>query len=318
MTLLLAIRDAGDGWSAAEWCERFKRELPGHAIAIHGTDSYHTNAIRYAAVWKAPQGLLARLSNLSVIFNLGAGVDAALADPSLPNVPLVRVVNADLTQRMTEYVTLHVLMHHRRVPLLRVSQTAKQWAPKNQWAASAVRVGMMGMGALGRDAAEVLLRLGFQVSGWSRTAKIVAGVSMFSGGAQLSEFLGQTDILVALMPLTPDTRGILNRRLLRQLARDGRLGAPVLINAGRGGLQVEADILSCLDDGTLGAASLDVFESEPLPATSPLWLHPKVIVTPHNAADSDPDAIAKDIATQIRNYEYGGPLRNVVDRGRGY
>ena len=318
MTLLLAIHSAGDGWSAAQWGTRFKRELPNHDVVIDGDEGYAANTVRYAAVWKPQRGLLAQLPNLEIIFNLGAGVDAALADPTLPNVPLVRVVNADLTQRMTEYVTLQVLMHHRRVGLLRASQAAKQWAPKNQWAASAVRVGIMGMGALGRDAADVLRRLGFQVSGWSRSAKDVPDVTMFSGDAGLLPFLGQTDILVALMPLTPQTRGILNRKLFAQLARDGCLGAPVLINAGRGGLQVEADILAALDDGTLGAASLDVFETEPLPAASPLWLHPKVCVTPHNAADSDPDAIANDVAAQIRDYEQGLPLRNVVDRARGY
>jgi len=143
-------------------------------------------------------------------------------------------------------------------------------------------------------------------------------VSSYAGEAELSEFLARTDILVALVPLTPDTQGMLGRRLFEQLARDGVLGAPVLINAGRGGLQVEADILACLDDGTLGAATLDVFHQEPLPASSPFWRHPKVTVTPHNAADSDAEAISDYVAAQIRAYEAGESLANVVDRGRGY
>ena len=144
------------------------------------------------------------------------------------------------------------------------------------------------------------------------------GVQSFAGQGELTAFLKRTDILVALIPLTPDTDGIVNRGLLSQLARDGVLGAPVLINAGRGGLQNEDDILACLDDGTLGAATLDVFRTEPLPAQSPFWRHPKVTLTPHNAADSDPDAISDYIVAQIRAYEAGKPLQNVVDRVRGY
>ena len=128
----------------------------------------------------------------------------------------------------------------------------------------------------------------------------------------------RTDILVCLLPLTPDTRQILHRGLFAKLHRNGPLGAPVLINAGRGGLQNEADILACLDDGTLGAASLDVFASEPLPVDSPFWTHPKLVLTPHNAADTDPDEISKYVALQIERFEAGGELENVVDRKRGY
>jgi glyoxylate/hydroxypyruvate reductase A len=145
----------------------------------------------------------------------------------------------------------------------------------------------------------------------------VEGHRVFAGD-ELDAFLARTDILVSLLPLTPDTRGILNRELFRKLAHDGRLGGPVLINAGRGGLQVEADILACLDDGTLKAATLDVFETEPLPPDSPLWSHPRVTVTPHNAAVSEPDATARYIADQIRRFERDEPLQNVVDRERGY
>jgi glyoxylate/hydroxypyruvate reductase A len=274
--------------------------------------------IHYAAVWKPAPGELAALPNLRVIFNLGAGVDALMADSSLPKVPLVRVAVGDLTDRMAEYVVLHVLMHHRQELYLRASQREKRWQPKFQWPASAISVGIMGLGTLGANAAEVLRRLGFRVSGWSRSAKQIEGIECFHGKAQLDAFLQRTDILVCLLPLTPDTRHILNRGLFARLNRNSPIGAPVLINAGRGALQAEADILGCLDDGTLGAASLDVFASEPLPPDSPFWTHKKVALTPHNAADTDPDEISKYVARQIERFEAGERLENVVDPARGY
>ena len=135
---------------------------------------------------------------------------------------------------------------------------------------------------------------------------------------QFDTFLAPTDILVCLLPLTPDTRGMLNRDVFTKLNHNSPLGAPVLINAGRGGLQNEAAILACLDDGTLGGVSLDVFVQEPLPADSPFWTHPKVVLTPHNAADTDPDAISVYVAEQIARHERGEPLQNVVDRRLGY
>ena len=154
--------------------------------------------------------------------------------------------------------------------------------------------------------------------GVGNVARNVAGVACFHGNAQIDAFLRATDILVCLLPLTPDTHGILNRDVFAKLHRDSPLGAPVLINAGRGALQNEADTLACLDDGTLGATSLDVFVQEPLPAESPFWTHPKVVLTPHNAADTDADAISAYVAEQIARFEAGGALENVVDRGRGY
>ena len=164
----------------------------------------------------------------------------------------------------------------------------------------------------------MLRRLGFRVSGWSRSPRQIQGIACFHGKPQLDAFLQQTDILVCLLPLTPDTLHILNRKIFAKLNRNSPMGAPVLINAGRGGLQNEADILACLDDGTLGAASLDVFATEPLPADSPFWTHPNVALTPHNAADTDPDEISKYVAQQIERFEAGGALENVVDPARGY
>jgi glyoxylate/hydroxypyruvate reductase A len=219
---------------------------------------------------------------------------------------------------MTEWVTLQVLMHHRRQRTYDAQQAARRWRELPQPAAAEVRVGIMGMGVLGRDAAEVLVRLGFPVAGWSRRPASMAGVESFAGADRLDAFLARTDILVCLLPLTAETRGILSMPLFRKLARDGALGAPVVINAGRGGLQVETDIVAALDDGVLGGASLDVFEVEPLPRTSPLWLHPRAILTPHAAAGSAPEALVPPILAQIATYEAGGPLENVVDRKAAY
>jgi glyoxylate/hydroxypyruvate reductase A len=319
VTLLLAIQPSGGNWSPPAWHERFSARLPGRALPIADVDVFDPAAITAVAAWKPPPGLLATLPNLRVIFNLGAGVDALLADPTLPqHVPIVRVVTADLTRRMTEYIVWQVLDQHRRGPMLRAAQARGDWLAKDQWAAHDMRVGLMGLGEIAQDAAAVLVRLGFQVSGWSRTPRRLDGVTTYAGADGLAPFLATTDILVAALPLTPQTRGVLNRRLFEGLARDGKLGAPVVINVGRGGLHVEADVLACLDEGILGAAVLDVFEVEPLPAASPLWRHPRVTLTPHNAADSDPDAISGYVAGQLLAFEAGQPLVNVVDRRRGY
>jgi glyoxylate/hydroxypyruvate reductase len=316
--LALLITGGTENWAATRWRERFTRACPDRAVALIPDDPIDPASVRYAAVWKPRPGALGAFPNLQVIFNLGAGVDAVMADKTLPDVPLVRVAVDDLTQRMTEYVVMHVLMHHRRQDYYAESQRAKVWMPKLQWAAGALRVGIMGMGVLGRDAAEVLARIGFDVAGWSSTVKSVPGITCFAGEAELGAFLARSDVLVCLLPLTPQTRGILNRRTFGALARDGKLGGPVIINAGRGGLQVEDDILACLDDGTLLAATLDVFGTEPLPANSPFWSHPKVTLSPHNAADTDPDAISVYVAAQITAFESGEALDNVVDRKAGY
>jgi glyoxylate/hydroxypyruvate reductase A len=316
--LALLVHGGTENWSPERWKLRFDEVCKDRRVVLLPDVAFDPAEIHYAAVWKPAQGELAAFPNLRVIFNLGAGVDALMADASLPKVPLVRVAVGDLTGRMTEYVVLHVLMHHRQELYLRACQRQKRWAPKFQWPAAAISVGIMGLGTLGSNAAQALKRLGFRVSGWSRSPKRIDGIECFDGRLQLDAFLQRTDILVCLLPLTPDTRHILNRGLFTSLNRNGPMGAPVLINAGRGGLQAEADILECLDDGTLGAASLDVFAMEPLPADSPFWTHPKVILTPHNAADTDPDEISKYVAQQIERFEAGGALENVVDPARGY
>ena len=316
--LALLIHGGAQNWSPERWKSRFDDVCGDRRVLLLPDPALDAAEVHYAAVWKPAPGELAAFPNLRVIFNLGAGVDALMADASLPEVPLVRVAVGDLTGRMTEYVVLHALMHHRQELYLRACQREQRWEPTYQWAANAVTVGVMGLGTLGSDAAEVLKRIGFRVAGWSRRARQIEGVECFHGEGQLEAFLRRTDILVCLLPLTPDTRQILNRGLFAKLNRNGPMGAPVLINAGRGGLQNEADILSCLDDGTLGAASLDVFCNDPLPADSRIWTHPKLVLTPHNAADTDPDEISKYVARQIERFEAGDAMENVVDRKRGY
>jgi len=316
--LALLVHGGTENWSPERWKARFDEVCGDRRVLQLPAADFDPAEIQYAAVWKPAPGELAGFPNLRVIFNLGAGVDALMADASLPKVPLVRVAVSDLTSRMTEYVVLHVLMHHRQELYLRACQREKRWQPKFQWPASAISVGIMGLGTLGANAADVLKRLGFRVAGWTRSEREIDGIECFHGKAQLEAFLARTDILVCLLPLTPDTRCILNRGLFARLNQNGPIGGPVLINAGRGGLQNEKDILACLDDGTLGAASLDVYATEPLPPDSRFWTHPKVVLTPHNAADTDPDEISKYVARQIERFEAGGALENVVDPARGY
>ena len=274
--------------------------------------------VGYACVWRAPHGLLAELPNLKAIFNLGAGVDHLLADPGLPDLPIARAVHPDLSMRMTEYVVLHTLLHHRRQRLYDAQQRARVWQGHDQPAASEVTVGIMGLGAIGREAAEVLRRIGFRVAGWSRTEKRLPGVETFHGLSGLDAFLARTEILVCLLPHTRATEGILNLSLLRRLKRDGALAGAYLINAGRGMLQVDADILAALEEGSLAGATLDVFPTEPLPPESPLWSHPRVMLTPHNAGDLAPAELVKGVFAQIDRLERGLPLEHRVDLSRGY
>lgn len=319
MSLLVAI----EHWTPDLWIERFRRLAARSGDGLAVTDArtdFDPATVRFAAVWKPKPGLLARLPNLEGIFNLGAGVDALLVDPTLPDVPIVRIVDPDLTARMTEWVVMNVLAQHRRMDDHRAAQAQAAWRSLDQPAARAVTVGIMGLGVLGRDAAEVLARLGFDLVGWSRSKQDLAGVETFAGATELPAFLARTDILVVLLPATPDTKGILNRALFRQLRGAEHIGGPVVINAGRGALQVEADILAALDAGDLAAAVLDVFEVEPLPATSPLWSHPRVTITPHSAADSDADALGDRVLSGIADLMRGKALdpATVVDRTRGY
>jgi glyoxylate/hydroxypyruvate reductase A len=304
-------------WKPEAWHEAFRTAAPDLTLLAEDGD-HDPAAVRYAATWNPPHGLLASLPNLEVIFNLGAGVDALLSDPELPDVPIVRLVDDNLTLRMGEWVTLQVLTHHRRALMYLDQQRRHEWRDvRPQPIAAEVRVGLMGYGVLARHVAPILVSLGYEVHAWARTARN-SDVTLYVGEDGLADFLAATDILVVLLPLTEDTRGMLNATLFARLAQDGALGGPVLVNAGRGGLQNEQDIAEALASGALAGASLDVFQVEPLPADSPLWDAPNAIITPHNAAISDPLATARYVVRQIRAHEAGRPLENVVRRDRGY
>ncbi|WP_306227704.1 2-hydroxyacid dehydrogenase [Bosea beijingensis] len=314
MSLLLAMT----GWHVEDWRARFQALLPDMPIVVLG-EPFDRRAVHYVASWKHPPGSLTGLPNLAAIFSLGAGVDFLFADDKLPAAPIARIVDPDLTTRMSEYIVLHCLSYLRQQRRYDSQQREKRWDDdRNQPAARSVRVGIMGLGELGQDAARKLAVMGFDVAGWSRSPKTIEDLQTFSGEDGMKAFLARTDILVSLLPLTPDTRGIINAEMLSGLAQGGRLGGPFLINAGRGGLQVADDILAALDAGTLKGATLDVFEVEPLPVESRLWNHPGVTVTPHNSAMSEPEAIATAVAAQIGRLEAGEPLINVVDPARGY
>jgi glyoxylate/hydroxypyruvate reductase A len=312
-----AVLIAVEGPTASDWLAQF-RALATHRDIRQWPNVGERNDIAYACVWRPPRGTFANLPNLRAVFSLSAGVDRVLDDRELPNVPLARAVHGDLTMRMVEYVTLHVLMHHRSQRIYDAQQRERIWRGHHQPAAVEVSVGVMGLGKIGLACATSLTALGFQVASWSRTAKNVPGIASFHGNEGLAPFLARTEILVCILPQTPETEGLLNLELLRKLKRNGALGGAHLINAARGRLQVDADILTALDDGSLARATLDVFPIEPLPQSSPLWTHPRVTITPHNAGDLEPRVLTAAVLDQIERFERGAPLENLVDRQLGY
>lgn len=314
MAILVAVK----GWDPAPWIQRLRARLPGREIRAWPQGTGKVDDIEYLLAWKAPAELLHSLGGLKVVFSLGAGVDHLLSAGDMPNVPVVRVVDPDLTARMTEWTVLQVLLHHRQHLAYARQQKQALWRELPQAAASDVRVGVLGLGVLGSATAKALARLGFDVAGWARSRKSISGVRSLAGRDQLDEFLARTDILVNLLPLTLETRHFIDYSLLSKLARDGRLDGPVFINAGRGATQVEKDLYRALTDGTLKAASLDVFEHEPLDAASPFWALENVSITPHIAADSDPEALSSYVVAQILAFEAGRPLQNLVDPQSGY
>jgi glyoxylate/hydroxypyruvate reductase A len=307
---------AVEGPHAAQWGALF-RAHGGRTVRLW-PDVGNPADVEIACLWRAPHGLLATLPKLRLIVNLAAGVDHLLADPNVPDVPIVRAAHADLSMRVTEYVVLHTLRYHRRQPLYERQQRQRVWKEHPQPAASEVAVGVMGLGAIGSEAARVLVRVGFKVGGWSASEKHIDGVETFHGAGGLDPFLARTEILICLLPLTKATCGILNRSVFARLKRDGAADGAFLINAGRGRLQIDGDIVAALDDGTLSGATLDVFPHEPLPPESPLWTHPRVTITPHNAGDIMPAILVAEVLAQIDRLDRGEVLLNVVHRTRGY
>jgi glyoxylate/hydroxypyruvate reductase A len=269
--------------------------------------------IEAALVWRPPPGELLRYPNLKAILSLGAGIDGLLADTTLPDVPLVRMVDPSLTRTMAEYVLLAVLRHHRGFDGFEREQREARWAYAFPPQAAERRVGIMGLGELGTAAAAALVGHGFPVFGWSRTPKALEGVTSYAGRDELHAFLHRSDVLVCLLPLTAETRGILDAETFAGLPH----GAFV-INAARGEHLIEHDLIAALDSNHLAGATLDVFREEPLPAANPLWRHPKVLITPHVASYCVPSSAADGVVENIRRLRAGQPLAHQVDRAQGY
>lgn len=311
--LLLHLSDVDE----ASWAERLSAALAPYRVVRRG-DAFDPAEIAYILVWKPKPDAFDGLTHLKAVLSLGAGVDALLGHPNLPDAPIVRFVDEDLSQRMSDYVVAHVTMHHRLYTRFRADQLARRWTQMYPPAASETTVGIMGMGVLGQDAAKRLLPLGFSLRSWSRTPKPMDAIAGFAGQDQFAAFLAGTDILVNLLPLTAETAGILNYETFGKLRRGQLDGGPVIVNAARGGHQNERDIARALTDGTLGAASLDVFQVEPLPHNSPLWAIENCYITPHIAAISNERSGVVYFSRIIAEHEAGLPLINVVDRTRGY
>ncbi|MEQ8355740.1 MAG: glyoxylate/hydroxypyruvate reductase A [Kiloniellaceae bacterium] len=270
--------------------------------------------IDYALVWQPPEGELKRYPNLKAIFSVGAGVDHLASDPDLPKgVPVVRMVEPGLTAGMSEYVVLAVLSHHRFMLDYAAQRRDKVWKELVQLPAEARQVGVLGLGVLGRDALEKLKPFGFKLAGWSRSPKSISGITCFHGSGGFDEFLSETDILICLLPLTPETEEILNAPAFAKLPQ----GAAV-INVGRGGHMNEDDLLAALDSGHLSGATLDVFRKEPLPKKHPFWEHPRVFITPHIASMTVPETAVRTVVANIQRLEAGEPLQHVIDLKRGY
>lgn len=313
--LLLAVQFGGERKSDS-FSEAFTdRDVINLNDGTHHPEIFH--GVKYAIVWKPDAKLFARLPDLEVIFSAGAGVDHILQSKDVPNLPIVRFVDPTLTTRMSEWVCLQCLSHLRQIKQYDASQTKQNWNERAQPEAKEITVGIMGLGVLGLDAARKLKMLGFTVIGWSRTKKLIDGIECFDQ-SETDTFLARCHFVVGLLPLTPDTISFFNQPLFSKLKSHPEIATPVFINGGRGGSQVEADIISCLEDETLGGVSLDVFEQEPLSPDSPLWNHPTAIITPHVAASSDATAISHHVNRQIQRYEAGEPLEHLVDRQIGY
>ena len=300
------------GWDA------LSKALFGHDAFnafLHGKDHYAPQQIDYFVGFRPPHGFLKGLPRLKAIFSLGAGVDGFLRDPEFPrHLPVVRFVDETLQREMAQFVTMHVLIVHRQQRAFDAAQLTHEWKQRMLARPTReVRVGILGMGDIGAVTAERLLMFDFQVLGWSRSRKDVPGVTSYAGPQELPQFLGQCDFLVCMLPLTSETEGILNAKLLSGLPQGAWL-----INVGRGGHGNEADILAALDSGQLGGAVLDVFEPEPLPDGHPAWSHPKLTLTPHVGSLPTRAERAVQLARNILAFERGDALPTLYDPAKGY
>lgn len=294
------------------WKALFAEHLPELDFRIW-PDIGDVSKIRYLATWTLPQELLSKLVNLEVIFSVGAGVDqldlAAIPDHIL----VVRMIEPVLASGMADYVALSTLALHRNLIDYAFAQRHRRWEPRPVIPSAERRVSVMGLGAMGEAALEALRPFGFQLAAWSRTERSLEGVQCFAGPALLESFLERSDILICLLPLTSETRGILCRAVFDRLPPGAGL-----INAARGGHLVEKDLLNAIEEGRIGGAILDVFAQEPPAPDHPFWDHPKILMTPHVASHSNASSGGRNVLENVVRYERGEPMVGAVQRDRGY
>lgn len=290
-----------------------KAALPDWNIACW-PQAVDAAAVTHAAVWMPPAGFFAQFPNLQTVFVMGAGVDQLLRrDDLAPQVSILRLTDAGMAQQMTEYCLYGVLHYQRQMDIYRQQQEARQWLQQPTRLARDVRVSVLGLGQLGSQVAQALANLEYRVSGWSRQPRQIEGVRCVHGEAALEPLFAETDVLFSVLPATPQTRHLLNAERMAWLPRDA-----AIINAGRGSLIDQDALLILLDHGHLRFALLDVFAEEPLRADHPFWQHPRVIITPHIAADTVAEEAVSQIAANIRAMADGQPVTGQVDRSRGY
>jgi len=272
-------------------------------------------AIDAVVCWEPPHGLIAQMPNLQLVQSLGAGVDHILGDPTLPDVPVCRIVDPDMASGMQAYVVWAVTHQQRHMSAYLASATQRRWDAYPINPPRQHRVGIAGLGTLGLACAQALQAIGYAVRGWSRSAKaeLPAGLQYFHGDAQRAEFLAGCDTLVCLLPLTPQTVGVLNAELFAQLPRGAQL-----INVGRGDHLVEADLLAALASGQLASATLDALSVEPLPPSHPFWDQPNILITPHIATRTQTSVIAQQTLANLAHVRAGRAAEVAIDRQRGY
>jgi len=296
-----------------EWRKALLREDPNLEVEVW-PDIKDKNRVQFAVCWNQPRHLLDSFPNLKAVSSLGAGVDHLLKDESLPqSVDICRVVSPSLVQQMKEYVLGATLGIQRNfVRYIRQKDQGK-WQVHNHSAATDWRVGVMGLGELGRPVAEQLAQVGYQVSGWSRSKKKLKKVTCFAGTKELESFLQNTQILICLLPLTNETEGILDLDLFKKLGHPGWI-----VNVARGEHLVDEDLIYALDSNILQGSWLDVFSEEPLPDRHPFWNRSNIILTPHIASITQPEEVAEQIVDNYKRALSGMELNYAVDRDKEY
>ncbi len=309
MSIVLIRQDGKTGI----WQKAFQDQYPDLPV-YHFEEEHPKEEITMGIVWKHPHGSLSPYPNLRCIASFGAGVDFIFEDPERPpDVAITRVVDDALAEDMSEYVLTAIMGHLKNTSQYVKDQFRGMWSPKPYSRISDHTIGIMGIGTLGTHLAKDLRNIGFKVIGWSKNPKALEGIPVYHGAESRKEFLSKSSVLVCLLPLTPETREILNRDTLNQLPMGG-----YLINVARGGHLKEEDLIPLLDSGHLSGACLDVFAEEPLPKEHPFWDHPLIQITPHVASVSDPASVVPQLAENYLRLSRGEELRNRIDLQQGY